>query len=530
MNTPSNTPSRGLFNYLIFTAVFSGGLVMVLEVLGSRVLGPFFGVSLFVWTSLITVTLISLAAGYGIGGWFADRRGTPDVLYAIILLAGIATLLIVPVKGTVLKLCFPLGLRMGALVSALLLFGPALFLLGCVSPYIVKIAAGEIRTLGRTVGGFYALSTLGSVLGTVLTGFVLIAYLGVNRIFEVVGVVLILIALGYFLLFRKRWLASLTLLVPILLVSHSEQANVSRILEDGTRVTTVVTTDSYYGSIKVLDYTFETKHMRELIIDGLIQGGIDLKNQLSIYEYPYLLQFLPYGLHPDGNSCLVIGLGAGVIPRWYESQGIRTDVVDIDPKVIEIAKEYFGFQIEGNIEVADARYYLAKTKRHYDYVILDVFSGDTTPGYLLSREAITLLSQRLEPGGVLGINMVGSLHHENRMTVSIVRTLGSVFDQVEVYPAFDIHEGKGFGNLAIMAYMGKARSLDATLVDRFPVHPLAESARRYLTQRFEFPADTPAMILTDDYNPTDFFDAWVKESVRREILETTHWDLLIESS
>ena len=126
--------NRGLLVYLLLTAVVCGALIMVVEVLGSRVVGPFFGVSLFVWTSLIAVTLIALAAGYGLGGLLADRRGTPEYLYAIILVAGLLVLLIPVLKAPVLKLSIPLGLRLGAFTSTTLLFGPSLFLLGCVSP------------------------------------------------------------------------------------------------------------------------------------------------------------------------------------------------------------------------------------------------------------------------------------------------------------------------------------------------------------------------------------------------------------
>ena len=191
--------------YLIMTAMLCGALVMVIEVLGSRVIGPFFGVSLFVWTSLITVTLVALAAGYAAGGVLADKKADPDYLYAIILAAGLLVLAVPWSKAVVLKATLPLGLRLGALASALLLFGPSLFLLGCVSPYIVRLAAREMTSIGRTVGLFYALSTVGSFFGTLLTGFVLIAWLGVSRIFHVTGLLLIALAVVYFIIVKRRF-------------------------------------------------------------------------------------------------------------------------------------------------------------------------------------------------------------------------------------------------------------------------------------------------------------------------------------
>jgi len=131
------------------TAAICGAFVMVLEVLGSRVIGPFFGVSLFVWTSLITVTLVALSIGYAAGGVLSDKKSSPDYLYGIILLSGILVMLIPVVRRPVLLAFQSYGLRMGSFLSTSLLFGPSLILLGCVSPYIVRLAAKEIRSFGR---------------------------------------------------------------------------------------------------------------------------------------------------------------------------------------------------------------------------------------------------------------------------------------------------------------------------------------------------------------------------------------------
>jgi spermidine synthase len=523
-NQPHPRPTLFVF-YLILTAMVCGALVMVVEVLGSRVLGPFFGVSLFVWTSLITVTLVALAAGYAAGGIAADKKDSPRYLFGIILVAGFLVLAIPLTKGLVLKMCQPLGLRLGALASSLLLFGPSLFLLGCVSPYIVKIAAREVRTIGRTVGLFYALSTLGSFLGTIVTGFVLIAYLGVDRIFQVAGILLICLALIYFVFFQRRGSALLILSLPLFLLQTGSPA--VKTMANGTLATRVYSKDSFYGNLKVVDYSSGSNHTRELIIDGLIQGGINMANNQSIYEYSYFMEFLPYGIHPEGRNCLVIGLGAGVVPQWYEARGIRTDVVDIDPEVVRIARDYFGFKLSGDIIVSDARYYLIHADKQYDYVILDVFNGDTTPGHVLSREALQLIKQRMTPKGVLAVNVVGSLKENNFITASIVKTLRTVFMTVELYPTFSPAEGS-WGNIALIAYGYPPVPFNAALTKTFAVDVFArEGVDRLLGLKFDLPAQTAAIILSDDYNPVDFYDSWVKENVRKRILENTDWDILI---
>lgn len=513
-------------SYLILTAMVCGALVMAVEVMGSRVISPFYGVSLFVWTSLITVTLVALALGYAAGGIISDRKGTPDYLYGIILAAGLSAILIPHLKGIILKNFLHLGLRSGALVSSMLLFGPVLFLLGCVSPYIIKIAAKEIKNIGRTVGLFYAVSTIGSFLGTVLTGFILIAYLGVNLIFEIIGVVLICLSVIYFLIFRKKWYLLILITIPFF-IPHTVNLN-SVVMSNGTKVTRVFSKDSFYGNLKVVDYSYGIAHTRELIIDGFIQGGIDMNNRLPVYEYAYFMEFLPYSLNPAGKNCLVIGLGAGIIPMWYEKTGIKTDAVDIDPNVVNIAKKYFGFELTGDVIISDARYYLINSSKKYDYIVLDVFNGDTTPGHILSVEALQILKTRMTQKGILAVNMAGSLKKETFMTASVIKTIESVFKSVEIYPAFSLENSEGWGNLAVIAYDYPSIPLNLSQVKNFPVHHLANDlVSRLADQRFSFPADTPAIILSDDYNPIDFYDIWLKERVRKNVLENSSLDIFI---
>jgi spermidine synthase len=529
MNPPpgyrgSDSPVFLLF--LVVTSVLCGGLVMVIEVLGSKVVGPFFGVSLFVWTSLITVTLVALALGYAAGGLLSDRKSDPVYLYGIILVAGFLVLLIPHLKPSVLKACMSLGLRTGSLVSATLLFGPSLFLLGCVSPYIVRIAAREMTNIGRTVGLFYAVSTIGSFLGTVLTGFVLIAYFRVDRIFEFVGLSLICLSVAYFTVFRKR-LGFLGLLILPCFMFRMPGLR-EKIQANGTKVAEVFVADSFYGNLKVLDYSYGDRHIRELAIDGLIQSGVDMANGLSAYEYPYLMQFLPYGINPAGKNCLVLGLGAGVIPMWYEARGIRTDVVDINPAIADVAGKFFGFRISGDVIISDARYHLATSDKKYDYIIVDVAGGDWAPSHVMSLEAFRLLHERLAKKGIVAINLVGSLQREPFMTASIVGTLAQVFGTVKAYPNLDPAGGADPQNIALIAYDDGSLSFDPQRVKDFPVHHLVEPLiGAVLGKEFSFPDRTPAITLSDDYNPIDFFDLRVKEATRRGLLSYTDWDLLI---
>jgi spermidine synthase len=514
--------------YLVLTTVICGALVMVVEVLGSKVIGPYYGVSLFVWTSLISVTLIALALGYAAGGILSDRNGSPDCLFAVILISGLLVLLVPVAKIPVLKICRPLGLRAGALVSSALLFGPSLFSLGFVSPYVVKIAAREMSSIGKTVGVFYAVSTAGSFLGTLVTGFVLLAFFSVGRIFMFAGILLVSLSMLYFLCARRIWFFLGVLAVPLALLP-SEPVR-SKYLSSGVKATELLNRDTFYGNVRVIDYAFGPASTgapveRDLLIDGQVQSAVDASNGMSLSVYYYLLEFLPYALNPSGRECLVIGLGAGIIPTWYEARGIRTDVVDINPHVVEAARTFFGFRNSGDVRIADARYFLNTTGKKYDFVILDVFNGDTTPGHVLTVEALNLVKARLTPEGILAINLIGSISEDTFITASVIRTLESVFRTVEIHPVPSVRKVKWGENLAVIAYDRPRLPFRPEIVKDFPVHPRAASAKRYMERTFRFPEGTRAIILTDEYNPADFFDTRLKENVRSLILENTDWDL-----
>lgn len=518
--------TRALRGYLLATAGVSGAAVMVVEVVGSRVVGPFFGVSLFVWTSLITVTLLALALGYALGGRACDRRPTPEALYTLVGVAGLCALAVPWLKAPVLRVCLSLGLRAGSLASAALLFGPCLVLLGCVSPYVVRLATRDLAHVGRTVGLFAAVSTGGSFLGTLLTGFVLIAYLGVAHVFTLVGALLLLLSGGYFAFFRGRRAALLVALVP--LAVPAGRAPIDKLMANGTRVSEVARREGFYGTVQVLEYSYGARRTREMVIDGLVQGGIDTADGLSIYEYSYFLEQLPWGLRPSGGRCLVIGAGAGLVPSWYAARGVLTDVVEINPDVLTLARAHFAFQVSGDVFVEDARAFLRRPGRRYDYIVLDAFTGDTTPAHLLTREALDEVRARLAPGGVVAANVAGSLGQATLMTASIARTFESVFPDVRLHPTFDPEAGERYGNLVVIASDRPLGAWDPVRGAPPRVHAFArEAVALRLGRGWRFPPGTPALVLSDDFNPFDARDAWLKERIRRDMLANTDWDVLL---
>lgn len=512
--------------FLLFTACLTGGLVMAVEVLGARIIAPFFGVSLFVWTALIAVALLALSIGYVLGGRWADRADSPNWLFALIALAGLLVLLVPFVKAPLLQSVQPLGLRVGALSGAVLLFGPPLLLLGCVSPWLVRLAAREWHSLGRTVGQLYAISTAGSFAGTLAAGYYFVAEWGLERSFLLMGCLLLLLSASYFAVFRGRWLA---LLLPLLGLATAAlpQAERRAVLADGTVATLVESRDSFYGRVQVVEYRGAAGHVREMIIDGLVQGGIDVASGLSVYEYPYLLEHLVVAANPRARQGLVVGLGPGVLPQRLAARGIATEAVDIDPAVVAMARRHFGLSPTHPVHLQDARYFIATSEKKYDFIVLDVFAGDTTPGHLLTREALALVRERLATGGVLAVNLIGSLGRDRRMTASVMHTLGTVFPWVQAYPLFVPAAGEDSGNIAVLAGIGQPLDKLPPL-DMATVSPLArEVLQRALAQHYAWQERGEGMLLTDDYNPIDVLDLPLKEAVRKRILETTPAEILL---
>lgn len=516
--------SQGFKIFVLITAAITGALVMAIEVLGARAVAPFFGVSLFVWTALIAVTLLALSVGYLIGGILADRKNSsPGLLFGLIGAAGVLVLLIPLVKVPVFQATLPLGLRWGTLTSATILFGPPLFLLGCVSPYVVRLATQEWNRLGRTVGLLYALSTAGSVFGTLITGYYVIAAWGVSRAFQVVGIMLLVLAAIYFAVFRGRLAV---LLLPVLALAAGvvvpKASNAT--MPDGTQVNLIDTRDGFYGRVQVIEYKGAAAHTREMVIDALIQGGIDANTGQSVYAYPELLAHLALSANPHGKRALVIGLGPAIMPRLFSERGIETEIVDIDPTVVAVARTHFGLPYTLQVHLADARYFLTTNTSHYDYIVLDVFSGDTTPGHLLTREALELVRARLAPGGVLALNMVGSLGKDKFITVSVMRTLESVFPWIKVVPMFAPGD---VGNIEVVAGLGEPL-INVPFFNEIDAHPLARAALLKATTQPPVTIDTQSgIILTDDYNPIDVLDLPMKEEVRRGILQSTPHALLL---
>lgn len=487
--------------WLLVTAVSCGAVVMALELLGARLLSVAYGGSLDVWAAMIAVTLLSLAIGYFVGGWLSDRRPRPALLYGVLVVAG-ALVMVCPYTKPILKGCAgALGMRGGALASSAIIFSLPLALLGMVSPFIIRLLCHEAKGVGIRAGGVYALSTLGSVAGTLLTGLWVIPEFGTSAGFRLVAIVTaatgaigLAVALG--------WKGAIAAAVPVLIAFLPCRENgVGRTYTapDGERVEVMAVRDSAHGRIVVLD----KGDYRLLVVNGIQQTGIPRNNAWRSKGYclaiGYYQELLPYTVpDPRGRKALLVGLAGGMTAAMLKLHDIEVDSVDIDSEIIEVARDCFKFT--GSAVAADGRLFLESCPTRYDFCILDTYSGDSFPFHLATRQGFEAAKGALKPDGVLALNYIGA--PSGRAFACVVATLKAVFPNVL---ALRKDEGDDVQTITVFASAREIRFNKGWLDDLGASDGLRVSQD---IQRLAIAPSRPdAFVLTDDYCPMDFLRA-----------------------
>jgi spermidine synthase len=432
---------------LFLTVFITGASVMVIELLGTRMIAPFYGASLYVWSSLISVTMIALAIGYFVGGRWADRAKRTG-LSLIIALAALFTLLIPLATRTVLLATDPLGLRAGAFVSALLLFSPSLTLLGMVGPFAIKLSTSRLDGIGNSAGSIYAISTLGSVLGTLILGFFLFPLVGSRQILIGLGLLLFVLAVVVALYEQKKSsvilcvllvISGLFLLPKIIGAEHSSAGSQFKVLSEQ---------ESLYGWVRVIDQP--SHDLRLLTSDASAIGASSISDGQSRLTYQDIVGLIPALSPKKMTRALIVGLGAGHMAKvLHDRYGIQTDTLEIDPAVAKAASDYFGFKPSGLAIVGDARYEIRHLKGPYDLIIHDCFTGGSEPAHLFTVEALAQLRELLSAQGILAVNFVAFSEGEHsKILTSVSRTIAEVFPQQLVFVS---EPGRDFNDFIFLA-------------------------------------------------------------------------------
>ncbi|MCD6309923.1 MAG: fused MFS/spermidine synthase [Candidatus Eremiobacteraeota bacterium] len=491
------------FFYVVLIFI-CGMAVMIVEVLGTRLVAPFYGASLYVWAALILVTLVGLALGYWFGGMFADRSPRLPVLLGIIAFAGFFILLLPFIHKGILLFFGAWGLELGSLFSALVLFIPPMLLLGMVSPFCVKLLSSGEEHLGLTVGSIYGLSTVGGVIGVLLSTFVLIPLVGVRKVFVVVSIFLLLLSLvGWIITRRSAGIVT----ALILLVAGGFAFSYHAPVPASDRITLVDKVDSPYGELKILDMG----RNRCLMMDGVMQTASFKDRKVKPgdgLKHRYNMELLPY-FNPRGRTALLVGLGGGLLVDLLSPYGFEFEMVEIDPRVVELARRYFDF--DRDCAVGDGRYYLKTRNRKYDFVLLDALQGESLSSYLFTVEMFELARSKLKPGGILAINSLG-IPGKSKISDVIANTLSEVFPHVIYYRSLEADKPQlvtFFASMEPLSLDDAEKYAKEKHVDFAPFETFGELLAMVKTRRVPFAPDS-SVIITDDYNPLE--GEWAKLS------------------
>jgi spermidine synthase len=453
-----------MLNAIVFVC---GAALMALEIVAARVLAPSLGNSIFVWGAVISSVMVALSLGYWLGGQIADRLGATRTFAPIIALSGVLTVLVPLVAKAVLPWSADLGPRAGSLAaSALIFFAPSL-MMAMVTPLGIRLAATRgLAHIGRSAGALSAVSTAGSIVGTVATSFWLIPLLSLEPLIVSIGFTLLaasLAALYLPLLYRHEVpgedapdaervaharmgaralaaagglvVAGLALGVYVLATVAAPPA----FNELGERV--LFRKDTQYHRITVT----ESDSIRRMRFDKSNQSAIYLKDPFtSEIRYPDYMH-LALAAKPDAKRVLVLGLGGGAVTKryWRDYPQVAIDSVEIDPVVVDVSKRYFGLPEDARSRVfaQDARRFVQTSKDTYDIVVIDCYYDDALPFHLTTVEFLTEVKARLAPDGVVVYNVISTLEGErSQLFRSMYRTAGTVWPRLWV---FRVNAGQG---------------------------------------------------------------------------------------
>ena len=517
-------PSRLLLAIAVFVASLC---TLVIELVAGRILAPYVGVSLYTWTSIIGVVLAGISLGAYVGGRLADRLPDRSTLGWIFLASGATALAIAPLVDLLGPTAASgwLGPHASLMVSVLFLTSAGFLvpsvLLGMISPVVVKLAMRRVDDAGVVVGRLYALSTLGSIVGTFGTGFFLISWLGTRRILFIVGLVLMTgapVLGGWLARSRRARVETLVLLIALLPVALSFAAERSGKQPVGPILpgkTEYYSYESNYYTIRLKRFTRGdgAGMLEALFLDHLAHSFTDRKDP-SYLHYDYLRVFERAvrlrATRGDSIRLLFIGGGGYTLPRLVEQRypRARIDDVEIDPAVTRVAQEFMGLPVRTRIRTTneDARWFMithAGDATRYDLIFVDAFSDLSIPYHLTTREFATQLRGRLAPGGVLLTNVIDSWH-DGAFMPSYICTLESVFGPRHVHL---VGPRVGFERSiqATFVVLASDSTIDAGAVARTDPGPSeglemqavsSAGLARYLRAR-------TAVLLTDDYAPVD---------------------------
>ena len=487
------------FEIILFVV---NAVYMILELVASRVLSPYFGNTNLVWTSVIGIILLSSSIGNYIGGILADKKKIVEKLKTVLIFSFVSVMFIpfieTPIILSVSKIFS--DIKIGAIMSTILLFFIPSLLIGVLSPIILKLKIDSIENVGKTSGKISAIATIGGIIGTFLGGFYLIPNFGsVHILFVLALVLLYLLPLVEWKLDKKTIIVVVLITfisLIVMLYNMDMNSETGKLVLESKENVGAVSYDTQYGRVLIYNAYKNDEPVRVLNIDSGFESltyiDEEKRNDLVLgYTQYYDLMF---NANIDIKDTLLIG-GAGYsYPKHYISKNLdkNMDVVEIDGEITEIAKEYFylndlieDYNLNENKRLGlitdDGRTYLNNNDKKYDAILNDAFSGSTPAKTLTTKEAVERIKESLNENGLYLTNVISSLEGENSKFIkAIINTLKQVFKNVYLVPCQTIDVDTVQNNMVIA-------SDDELKFDKL----------------YQYVIEENEIVLTDDYCPVD---------------------------
>jgi len=488
--------------HILTLIVFSSGaLVMILELLASRLFSPYLGNSLPVWSALIAVILGALSLGYWYGGRLADQGANWKTFASFFFAAAILVLLTLLLQTRILAFLSEVSsnIYLTSIVAAVILFGPVSMVLGFVSPYAVRLRLTQISESGQTVGNLYAWSTLGSIVGTLAAGFLLLPSLGHRQLLWLC--VVALLYLGFLAYFPDSWKKDLAALVACIFITFW-----GAIIIELSKNKVNLDFDTQYSRVIIGDkIAYQGRNVRFWQTDWkTAQSAMFIDNPIElVHEYTKFYDlFLSF--KPDLKESLMLGGAAFSYPKYFlETYPDKNmDVVELDGAAVDIATEYFYLNPNHprlNIFVADARPFLRQNDKKYGAIFFDAFStAASIPHQLTTVEFVQDVFDGLEDDGVAIVNIISPISGEkSQLLRALYKTYAQVFPNLYL---FRVNTGFAMDkpqNIILVA----DKNIQAKDKDYASLSSLSYWQNYYDEEIFF--DDVP--VLTDDYAPSDYY-------------------------
>lgn len=495
---------------LPFTVFITGACVLVIEVVATRILAPYFGNTIYSVSSVISVVLAALSIGYWIGGRLADKHLSKKLFFGIIAFSGIGVLGIELLRTNLLPvLGYELPLATGPLIISPILFFLPSFLLGMLSPFAIALQQHQSKSagVGATTGEMFFFSTVGSIVGSLLAGFVLIPLFGITAIIIGVGIVLLLLGLIPLVAYgleRRLTICLVLLAASLLCLSLVSQVASAKVLYSG---------DGLYERIVIRDGMYNGRPARFLSQDTSNSAAMYLNSDEMAYDYTKY-----YGLYdmfvPQPEHALVMGGGAYSIPKALltDLPAVHVDVSEIEPSLVPLAKKYFNLKDDPRLThyIQDGRRMLHDADGRYDIIFSDVYhSMYSVPSHFTTLEFMQLAHERLTADGVFVANLIGSTSTKGPSFIwSQIKTMQQVFPQVYVFAVRDPVDTTSAQNIIAVGSNAKARLDVYDAKWRGSAYQVVrEAAGHYVDTRTVLMEKYP--VLTDDFAPVDYLTAKV---------------------